>query len=117
MRNSEKAMVSPDMPPALTRNAVASTGYPPVKKHLGYGETVKKQQLSHQKIESSAANYLRRKGYVPVCHANIVDITFPRDVWLVGHMSYQRKICLKWRISTDSDQKSFNKSKPKGDHR
>ncbi|ART92871.1 hypothetical protein FBY50_0322 [Zymomonas mobilis] len=84
MRNSEKAMVSPDMPPVLTRNAVASTGYPPAKKHLGYGETVKKQQLSHQKIESSAANYLRRKGYVPVCHANIVDITFPRDVWLVG---------------------------------
>lgn len=84
MRNSEKAFSSTDLLPSLTRNTVASTELPLDQKYFAYSDTQKKQKLSHQKIESSAANYLRRKGYVPVCHANIVDMTFPQDVWLVG---------------------------------
>ncbi|AEI37237.1 MAG: hypothetical protein ABF461_00150 [Zymomonas mobilis subsp. pomaceae] len=42
------------------------------------------QTSSCENFENSAANHLRRVGYVPVCHANIVDMTFESDVWLVG---------------------------------
>ncbi|MFT8736781.1 MAG: hypothetical protein ABF760_04890 [Zymomonas mobilis] len=84
MRNSEKAFTSKNALPSNTQKNAEAALFQQPENRFEYGVTAKKQKLSHQKIESSAANYLRRKGYVPVCHANIVDMTFSRDVWLVG---------------------------------